>query len=124
MEFINTPNAPAAIGPYSQGISTNGFCFFSGQIALTAKGDFIDGSVEEQTEQIFKNITALLTDQKLKKENIIKCTVFLADIDDFVAVNEIYASFFGDHKPARSCVAVAALPKGAKVEVEVIAIKS
>ncbi len=123
MQVINTPNAPAAIGPYSQGISVNGFIFFSGQIALTAEGDFINDSVEAETNQIFKNIEALLASQGVKKEQIVKCTVFLSNMEDFSTVNDIYADFFGDHKPARSCVAVSALPRKAKVEIEVMAVE-
>ena len=120
MEIINTSHAPAAVGPYSQGIQSGNFYFFSGQIALTSDGNFLDQSVEAQTEQIFKNITALLKEAKLSKEQVIKATVFLADISDFQAVNTLYAEFFGTHKPARSCVEVSKLPLNAKVEIEII----
>lgn len=119
MKIINTPNAPGAIGPYSQGIETNGLIFFSGQIALTPAGDFLDGSLSEQAAQVFKNIEALLKTAKVEKKNIVKGTVFLADLANFEAFNALYAAWLDGHKPARSCVQ-AQLPKGAKVEVEVI----
>ena len=122
MEIINTKNAPQAIGPYSQGIKANGFYFFSGQIALTPSGDFRDESIENQTLQIFKNIEALLLEANISKENIIKTTIFLADMNNFNQVNEIYANFFQEHKPARSTVEVSRLPKDAKVEIEITAI--
>jgi 2-iminobutanoate/2-iminopropanoate deaminase len=121
MQIINTASAPAAIGPYSQGIDLGNLVFFSGQIALTANGDFLDKTVEIQTEQVLKNISQLLIAGKLKKENIAKTTIFLANMNDFEVVNKIYANFFGEHKPARSTVEVAKLPKNAKVEIEVIA---
>jgi 2-iminobutanoate/2-iminopropanoate deaminase len=121
MQIINTASAPAAIGPYSQGIDLGNLVFFSGQIALTANGDFLDETVEIQTEQVLKNISQLLIAGKLKKENIAKTTIFLANMNDFEVVNKIYANFFGEHKPARSTVEVAKLPKNAKVEIEVIA---
>lgn len=122
MQTVDTPNAPAAIGPYSQGIAVNGLVFFSGQIALTTKGNFVNDSVEAETNQIFKNIEALLVDQGITKKQVVKCTVFLTSMNDFTMVNEMYANFFGDHKPARSCVAVSELPRNAKVEIELIAI--
>ena len=121
MKIINTNHAPQAIGPYSQGINTNGFYFFSGQVALTPEGNFLDESIENQTHQVLKNIQALLNETQLTKKNIIKTTIFLANMDDFNVVNEIYADFFQDHKPARSTVEVSKLPKNAKIEIEVIA---
>ncbi|MCK5461164.1 Rid family detoxifying hydrolase [Candidatus Gracilibacteria bacterium] len=124
MNFCSTPNAPQAIGPYSQGIEVNGFYFFSGQIALTPSGNFLDKDIETQTLQVLKNIEALLLSQNLKKENIVKCTIFLTNIDDFGKVNELYANFFKNHKPARSCVEVSNIPKNAKIEIEVIATKN
>jgi len=119
MKIINTPHAPAAIGPYSQGIETNGLIFFSGQIALTPEGDFLDGNLETQALQIFKNIDALLKKADVAKTNIVKAMVFLDDLANFVEFNELYATWLDGHKPARSCVQ-AILPKGAKAEVEVI----
>ncbi len=124
MKIINTPQAPSAIGPYSQGVSAGNLVFFSGQIALTPEGDFLDTDVSGQTKQVLKNIAALLDAAQLEKNKVVKTTVFLSDINDFAVVNDIYADFFGDHKPARSCVEVSKLPKGAKVEIEIIAHKS
>lgn len=119
MKIINTTLAPAAIGPYSQGIETNGLIFFSGQIALTPAGDFLDESLEVQALQVFKNIDALLKTAQVEKTNIVKAMVFLDDLGNFTEFNELYATWLDGHKPARSCVQ-ATLPKGAKVEVEVV----
>lgn len=119
MKIINTTLAPAAIGPYSQGIETNGLIFFSGQIALTPAGDFLDESLEVQALQVFKNIDALLKTAQVEKTNIVKAMVFLDDLGNFAEFNELYATWLDGHKPARSCVQ-ATLPKGAKVEVEVV----
>lgn len=121
MEVISTDKAPTAIGPYSQGIVSGGLIFFAGQISLTPEGDLIDGTVEEQTVQVLKNIQGLLESQNLTPSDVVKCTVFLSDLGDFDSVNRLYANYFRDHKPARSCVEVSALPKGVKVEIEVIA---
>ncbi len=123
MEFIETNNAPAAIGPYSQGIIFGGFIFFSGQIALTPEGNFLDGDIETQTKQIFKNIEALLRAANVQKTDVVKTTIFLKDMNDFDQVNRMYANFFENHKPARSCVGISELPKGARIEIEVIAKK-
>lgn len=122
MKIINTTQAPAAIGPYSQGIEVNGFIFFSGQIALTPAGDFLAGTLQEQAQQVFKNIDALLEEAQVKKTNIVKATVFLEDLANFATFNELYAAWLNGHKPARSCVQ-ATLPKGAKVEIEVVGVK-
>jgi 2-iminobutanoate/2-iminopropanoate deaminase len=119
MKIINTVHAPAAIGPYSQGVEANGLIFFSGQIALTPEGGFIDEDLETQTLQVFKNIDALLAEAGVAKTNIVKGLVFLDDLANFAAFNALYATWLDGHKPARSCVQ-AILPKGAKVEVEVI----
>jgi len=120
---LKTQNAPAAIGPYSQGMSANGFLFLSGQIAINPEnGEVVKGSVTEQTEQIIRNITALLEAANLNFTNIIKTTCFLVNMEDFGEFNAAYAKFF-KNKPARSCVAVSALPKGVSVEIEVIAAK-
>jgi 2-iminobutanoate/2-iminopropanoate deaminase len=123
-KVIATTNAPAAIGPYSQAIEVNGFVYISGQIPVDpSTGEFVAGGIKEQTEQSFKNIKAILAEAGLTTANIVKTTVLLADIGDFVAMNEVYASQFEGTFPARSAFAVKALPKGALVEIEVIAAK-
>lgn len=122
MKPIRTDNAPAAIGPYSQGIVVNGMLFASGQIALDPRtGELVGATVREQTEQVMKNVAGLLEAAGTDFDHVVKTTCFLDDIADFAAFNEVYARSFGDHLPARSAVGVAALPKGALVEVEVIA---
>ena len=119
---ISTPSAPAAIGPYSQGVVSNGILFCSGQIAIDpATGNLVAGGIEAQAEQVCKNVSALLKAAGLGAESVLRTTVYLADIKDFPVVNEIYARYFTEPYPARSCVAVAALPKGALVEIEVTA---
>ncbi|WP_040224493.1 RidA family protein [Bhargavaea cecembensis] len=122
MKVISTEKAPAAIGPYSQGIVTGGIVYTSGQIPLTPEGSLIDGSVEEQTHQVFKNLSAVLEAGGSSLDRVVKATVFIADMNDFGTINDIYASYFGDHKPARSCVEVARLPKDVKVEIEAVAL--
>jgi len=122
MKIISTNNAPQAIGPYSQAIAVNGMIYTSGQIALLPDGTMLTGGVEEQTEQVMKNLSAVLKAGDANLSNVIKTTIFLADMDDFTKVNEIYARYFGDHKPARSTVAVKTLPKNALVEIECIAL--
>ena len=122
-DVTNTTNAPAAIGPYSQAISANGFLFASGQIPLSpVTGEVVGTTITEQAEQSCKNVGAILEANGLDFEKVIKTTCFLADMADFVAFNEVYAKYFTG-KPARSCVAVKALPKGVLCEVEVIAVK-
>lgn len=121
MEFTETKNAAAAIGPYSQATVVNGFVFTSGQIALTKNGDFIDGDVAQQLEQVLCNLNNILIASKSSIENIVKTTIYLTNIDDFGVVNKIYEEFFKNHKPARSTVEVSALPKNAKIEIEAIA---
>lgn len=114
--------APAPVGPYSQAIESNGFLFCSGQIPLdAATGEVFTGDIAEQTRRSMKNVEAVLKAADLKFDNIIKTTIFLTDMNDFAKVNEVYASYFNEAPPARSCVAVAALPKGVNVEVEVLA---
>ena len=121
LKYVETKNAPAAIGPYSQGIIVNGIAFFSGQIPLSpATGEVVGATIEDQTEQVLANIKALLESQGAKFADVVKTTCFLADIADFAAFNEIYAKYFTG-KPARSCVAVKDLPKGVLCEVECIA---
>lgn len=122
MKQITTSNAPAAIGPYSQAIEANGFVFASGQLPIDpATGAFPEGGVQEQTMQSLKNVKAILEEAGLTLANVVKTTVYLADMGDFGAMNEIYSRFFSQPYPARSAVAVKALPKGALVEVEVVA---
>jgi 2-iminobutanoate/2-iminopropanoate deaminase len=122
MEIINTTEAPAAIGPYSQGITVNNLFYSSGQIPLTAEGELIQGDVKEQTHQVFKNLQAVLKEAGASLETVVKTTVFIKDMNDFAAVNDVYGGYFPIHKPARSCVEVARLPKDVLVEIEVIAL--
>lgn len=122
MKYVSTDQAPAAIGPYAQAVTVNGLVYTSGQLALTVDGSFNDGTIEEQTEQTFKNLKAVLAEANSSLAQVIKATVFIQDMNDFAAMNEVYAKHFGDHTPARSCVEVARLPKDAKVEIEVIAL--
>ena len=121
MKYVDTKAAPAAIGPYSQGIIANGFVFFSGQIPLSPEsGQVVGATITEQTQQVMKNIGALLESQGIGFEHVVKTTCFLADMGDFAAFNEVYGAYFTG-KPARSCVAVKDLPKGVLCEVEVTA---
>ncbi|PAQ14861.1 reactive intermediate/imine deaminase [Bacillaceae bacterium SAOS 7] len=122
MRTVSTEKAPAAIGPYSQGVLVNNLFFSSGQIPLTAEGQMLEGDVTAQTHQVFANLQAVLQEAGASLQTVIKATVFLADMEDFATVNEVYGHYFADHKPARSCVEVARLPKDAKVEIEVIAL--
>lgn len=121
---ISTPNAPAAIGPYSQAIETDGFLFTSGQIPINpATGEIEGTTIEEQAEQVMQNISAILEAAGLDFSHVVKTTCFLADLTDFTAFNAVYGKYFPKAAPARSCFAVAGLPKGAKLEVETICIK-
>ncbi len=121
---INTTQAPAAVGPYSQAIEANGTLYVSGQIALDpATGLCVEGGVEAETRQVFANLGAILTEAGYSFDDVVKTTVLLDSIGDFAAVNEIYATYFTGEKPARACFEVAQLPKGVKVEIEVIAVK-
>ncbi len=121
---IFTEKAPAAIGPYSQAIEINGMIFTSGQIPIVpATGEFIEGGVEEQTKQVFENLKSVLGAAGVTLENVVKTTVFLADMSLFADVNKIYATYFTGNYPARSAVAVKELPKGALVEIECIAVR-
>ncbi|MDL2223759.1 RidA family protein [Bacteroidales bacterium OttesenSCG-928-M06] len=121
-QAISTTKAPAAIGPYSQGIRNGNLIFLSGQLGIDpSSGEFATDSVPGQTEQAFKNIKALLAEANLTLDNVIKTTVFLYDMADFTAMNEVYAKQFNEPYPARSAVAVKTLPKNALVEIEVIA---
>lgn len=122
MKKIHTEKAPKAVGPYSQAIEANGLLYTSGQIALDpATGELAGTTIEEQAEQVMKNLTEVLRAAGTGPENAVKTLCFLTDIGDFAAFNEIYAKYFTE-KPARSCVEVSALPKGALCEVEVIAV--
>jgi 2-iminobutanoate/2-iminopropanoate deaminase len=122
MKKVQTEMAPAAIGPYSQGILVNNMFYSSGQIPLTAGGVMVDGDVKAQTHQVFKNLQAVLKEAGASLETVVKATVFIKDMNDFAQINEVYGEYFGEHKPARSCVEVARLPKDALVEIEVIAL--
>ena len=121
MNRIHTEKAPAAVGPYSQAVVVNGLVYTSGQIALDPEtGELVGETIEEQAQQVMKNLIAILDAAGTKPENAVKTLCFLTDINDFAAFNEVYARYFTE-KPARSCVGVASLPKGAICEVEVIA---
>lgn len=122
MHSISTEKAPAAIGPYSQGVVVNGLLFASGQIALSPEtGELVGSTIEEQAEQVMKNVGALLTAAGTDFDHVVKTTCFLEDIADFAKFNAVYAKSFGDKLPARSAVGIDKLPKGALIEVEVIA---
>lgn len=121
-EAVSTTQAPAAIGPYSQAIKTGGFLFASGQIPLApGSGEVAGDDIKTQTRQVLENISNLLKAGDSSLDNVVKTTVFITDMADFPAVNEVYASYFTTTPPARSCVAVSALPRGVKIEIEVIA---
>ena len=121
-EIIASPNAPKAVGPYSQAVKANGFLYVSGQLPIVPEtGNFISEDVVEQAEQCLKNVGAILAEAGLSYDNVVKCTVFLTDIADFARVNEVYAKYFKAPYPARSAFAITALPKGGLVEVEAIA---
>lgn len=122
MHSISTEKAPAAIGPYSQGVVVNGLLFASGQIALSPEtGELVGYTIEEQAEQVMKNVGALLTAAGTDFDHVVKTTCFLEDIADFAKFNAVYAKSFGEKLPARSAVGIDKLPKGALIEVEVIA---
>ena len=121
MKYINTAHAPAAIGPYSQAVSSSGFLFLSGQLGLDPASMILAEGIEAQTHQIFKNIKAILQEADKDFSQIVKTTIFLTNMDDFALVNVIYGDYFGDHRPARSTVAVSRLPKNALIEIECIA---
>jgi 2-iminobutanoate/2-iminopropanoate deaminase len=122
MKFLATEGAPKAIGPYSQGVVEGGFVFCSGQIPLDpATGELVAGGIEASTERVLDNMEAVLKSAGLAFSDVVKTTVFLVKSEDFPAMNAVYALRFGDHRPARSTVIVAALPKGATVEIDMIA---
>lgn len=121
MEIIATKNAPQAIGPYSQAIKIGEMIFTSGQIGLTPSGELTQG-IEAQTRQVLNNLKAVLEEAGSSLDKVVKTTIFLSDMEDFVLVNTIYAEFFGEHKPARSTIGVQKLPKNALVEIECVAL--
>jgi 2-iminobutanoate/2-iminopropanoate deaminase len=122
LDFVATTGAPKAIGPYSQGIRINGFVFTAGQVALDPRtGELVPGGIAEQTTRALENLSAILTAAGTSLSQVVKTTVFLVDMADFTAMNEVYGRAFGNHRPARSTVAVAALPRGARVEIEAVA---
>ena len=122
-KIISTNEAPAAIGPYSQAVRSGTFLFCSGQIPLDPKsGQIVPGDIDAQTRRVLNNIAAVLRAESATFEDVVKTTIFLTDLGDFQTVNEIYGSYFKNQPPARSTVQVAALPKGARIEIEVIAV--
>ena len=124
MEFVKTDKAPKAVGPYSQAVVSGNFVFVSGQIPLDPEtGKMVEGGIEEKTRRVLENVSAVLESVGLSLKNVVKVTVFITDLSNFEKVNKVYSKFFGDHKPARSFVEVSALPKGAEIEIEVIAEK-
>jgi 2-iminobutanoate/2-iminopropanoate deaminase len=122
MKAVQTNQAPAAIGPYSQGIIVNNLFFSSGQIPLTSEGNMVEGDIQAQTHQVFQNLKAVLSEAGASLETVVKATVFIKNMDEFAQVNEVYGEYFSAHKPARSCVEVARLPKDALIEIEVVAL--
>lgn len=122
MKVISTTEAPAAIGPYSQGIIVNNMIFTSGQIPLKTNGEFLDSDIKEQTKLVLENLSNVLKAANSSLDNAIKTTVFLADMADFAAMNEVYESYFMHNKPARSTISVKELPRKALVEIECIAL--
>ncbi len=123
MKYVATKNAPSAIGPYSQAIDLGDMIFTSGQIALKPDGSLVDGGVEAQTRQVLTNLSEVLKEAGSSLSKVVKTTIFLANMDDFAEVNRVYAEFFGEHKPARSTVAVKTLPLNVSIEIEAIAVK-
>jgi 2-iminobutanoate/2-iminopropanoate deaminase len=120
-QIINTPKAPAPIGPYNQSVKAGDLLFISGQIALTENGDLLINDVATETNQVMKNLNAILTEAKITFEHVVKTTIFLSDMSLFTQVNEIYGSYFSGDYPARETVAVKGLPKGVNVEISMIA---
>ncbi len=123
MDYVATPDAPKAIGPYSQAVKANGLVYTSGQIALDpATGTLADGSFEEQVHRVFRNLDAVLREAGSGFDRVLKANVYLTDLANFQAMNAIYAEYFGDHKPARTTVGLTQLPKGAAIEVDLVAL--
>jgi 2-iminobutanoate/2-iminopropanoate deaminase len=123
-KIISSPKAPAAVGPYSQGVQVGKFLYLSGQIPLNAAGELQQGDILLQTIQVLENIKALLAEAGLCPADVVKTTVFLTDLGDFAEMNRVYAEYFPHNPPARSTIQVAALPKGASIEIEVVAVDS
>ncbi len=122
MDYVATPDAPKAIGPYSQAVKANGLVFTSGQIALDpATGNLVEGSFEEQVHRVFRNLGAVLKEAGSGFDRVLKATVYVTDLANFQTLNAIYAEYFGDHKPARTTIQAGALPKGGTVEIDLIA---
>ena len=124
MNVVTTDKAPAAIGPYSQAIKAGGFIFTSGQIPLTPEGELVEGDIHDQTRQILTNLSSVLEAAGSSLNQIVKTTIYLTNMDDFIAVNTVYAEFFGTTYPARSTVAVKTLPKNVQIEIDAIALDS
>jgi 2-iminobutanoate/2-iminopropanoate deaminase len=122
MKAVHTNEAPQAIGPYSQAIQVGDFLYTSGQIPLNAAGELVSSDVQEQTHQVIQNITAILTAAGTSLDKVVKTTIFIKDMNHFQAINEVYGQYFQEHKPARSTVEVARLPKDVLIEIEAIAI--
>jgi 2-iminobutanoate/2-iminopropanoate deaminase len=123
IDSVATADAPQAIGPYSQGLKANGLLFTSGQIPLDpGTGNLVEGSFEDQVHRVFRNMEAILTAGGSDFSRVVKATVYLTDLGNFQAMNAIYAGYFGSHKPARTTVEVSALPKGAQLEIDLIAL--
>ena len=123
MDFVATANAPRAIGPYSQATRAGGLLFTAGQVGFDpATGELVDGGITEQTERVLRNIRAILQAAGVDLSSVAKTTVYLVDMADFAEMNTVYARAFGEHRPARSTVAVAALPRGARVEIDAVAV--
>lgn len=123
-KIISSPNAPQAVGPYSQGVEANGILFLAGQIPLDPTGNMVPGGITEQTERVLQNIQALLAAAGLTFNDVVKSTVFLSDMNNFAGMNAVYAKYYTANPPARSTVQVARLPKDALVEIETIAIRT
>jgi 2-iminobutanoate/2-iminopropanoate deaminase len=122
MDYVATPDAPAAIGPYSQAVKSNGLLYTSGQIPLDpSTGNLVEGEFEAQVRRVFANLSAVLAEAGSSFDRVLKATVYLTDLGDFQVLNAVYAEFFGSHKPARTTVGVAQLPRGAHVEIDLVA---
>lgn len=123
MDFVASSGAPKAIGPYSQAVKANGFLFTSGQVALEpGSGNLVEGDFAAQARRVFENLKAVLREAKSDFRHVVKATVYMTDLASFQTLNTIYAEYFGDHKPARTTVQVAALPKGAQLEIDLVAV--
>ena len=123
-EIIQTENAPAAIGPYSQAIESGNLIFVSGQIPFTPDGERVEGGSKEETIQVLENLKAVLEEAAVTLEHVVKVTVYLKDMADFSDFNEVYGEYFSEEPPARACVEVSALPKGVSVEIDAIAVRN